>query len=145
MQFGPAKVLYSDGEGALNNDPAKAVLKAEGTELRIRARGQHASTIEARTGIPRHLLHAMEAELNRSDIPFVFARLLHEALFAARAITFYNEVSPYNALLGRQQAMLPDLPVLDHEQSTETSDHFREQTMRRACIEAIDHTGHGSR
>eukprot|EP00959_Pyramimonas_sp_CCMP1952_P085032 1777940-Pyramimonas_sp.AAC.1 len=24
MQFGPAKVLYSDGEGALNNDTAKA-------------------------------------------------------------------------------------------------------------------------
>eukprot|EP00959_Pyramimonas_sp_CCMP1952_P055706 1164145-Pyramimonas_sp.AAC.1 len=37
MQFGPARVLYSDGEGALNNDIAKAVLKAKGTELRIRA------------------------------------------------------------------------------------------------------------
>eukprot|EP00959_Pyramimonas_sp_CCMP1952_P300136 6277933-Pyramimonas_sp.AAC.1 len=37
MQLGPAKVLYSDGEGALNNDTAKAVLMAEGTELRIRA------------------------------------------------------------------------------------------------------------
>eukprot|EP00959_Pyramimonas_sp_CCMP1952_P102184 2137523-Pyramimonas_sp.AAC.1 len=24
VQFGPAKVLYSDGEGALNNDTAKA-------------------------------------------------------------------------------------------------------------------------
>eukprot|EP00959_Pyramimonas_sp_CCMP1952_P081108 1694798-Pyramimonas_sp.AAC.1 len=32
--------------------------------------------------------------------------------------------------------MPPDLPVLDHEQSTETSDHSREQTIRRACIEA---------
>eukprot|EP00959_Pyramimonas_sp_CCMP1952_P137472 2877240-Pyramimonas_sp.AAC.1 len=37
MQSGPAKVLYSDGEGALNNDTAKAAFKAEGTELRIRA------------------------------------------------------------------------------------------------------------
>eukprot|EP00959_Pyramimonas_sp_CCMP1952_P086797 1815504-Pyramimonas_sp.AAC.2 len=33
--------------------------------------------------------------------------------------------------------MLPDLPVLDHEQQTETSDHSREQTIRRVCIEAI--------
>eukprot|EP00959_Pyramimonas_sp_CCMP1952_P323669 6774121-Pyramimonas_sp.AAC.1 len=32
MQFGPAKVLDSDGEGALNNDTAKAVFKAKGTE-----------------------------------------------------------------------------------------------------------------
>eukprot|EP00959_Pyramimonas_sp_CCMP1952_P207116 4332593-Pyramimonas_sp.AAC.1 len=64
MQFGPAKVLYSDGEGALHNDAAKAVLKAKGAELRIRARGQRAATIEARSGILRHLLHVMEAGLN---------------------------------------------------------------------------------
>eukprot|EP00959_Pyramimonas_sp_CCMP1952_P006053 126693-Pyramimonas_sp.AAC.1 len=88
MQFGPAKVLYSDGEGALNNDTAKAVLKAKGTELWIRARGQRATTIEARNGILRHLLHAMEAELKRLDLLSVFTRLLHETLFAASAFTF---------------------------------------------------------
>eukprot|EP00959_Pyramimonas_sp_CCMP1952_P407254 8535213-Pyramimonas_sp.AAC.1 len=33
--------------------------------------------------------------------------------------------------------MLPDLPVLDHEQPKETSYHFREQTIRRVFIEAI--------
>eukprot|EP00959_Pyramimonas_sp_CCMP1952_P081396 1700694-Pyramimonas_sp.AAC.1 len=110
MQFGPAKVLYSDGEGALNNDTAKAVLKAKGTELRLRAREQHATTIESRNGILRHLPHVMEAELNRLDIPLVFIRLLHEALPAANAFTFYDEVSPCNALFGRQPAMLPDLP-----------------------------------
>eukprot|EP00959_Pyramimonas_sp_CCMP1952_P334536 7005904-Pyramimonas_sp.AAC.1 len=33
--------------------------------------------------------------------------------------------------------MLPDLPVLDHEQPTGTSDHSREQTIRRVRIEAI--------
>eukprot|EP00959_Pyramimonas_sp_CCMP1952_P145332 3042766-Pyramimonas_sp.AAC.2 len=48
MQFGPAKVFYSDGEGALNNDIAKAVFKANGAELRMRSRGQLAATIEAR-------------------------------------------------------------------------------------------------
>eukprot|EP00959_Pyramimonas_sp_CCMP1952_P000297 5928-Pyramimonas_sp.AAC.1 len=64
-QFGPAKVLYSDGEGALNNDTAKAVLEGKGTELRMRAHGQRATTIEARNGILRHLLHVMEAELTR--------------------------------------------------------------------------------
>eukprot|EP00959_Pyramimonas_sp_CCMP1952_P046412 969350-Pyramimonas_sp.AAC.1 len=56
MQFGLAKVLYF-GEGALNNDSAKAALEAKGTELRILARGQHATTIEARNGILRHLFH----------------------------------------------------------------------------------------
>eukprot|EP00959_Pyramimonas_sp_CCMP1952_P379218 7943613-Pyramimonas_sp.AAC.1 len=51
--------------GALKNDTAKAVLKAKGTELRVRARGQHATTLGARNGILRHLRHVMEAELNR--------------------------------------------------------------------------------
>eukprot|EP00959_Pyramimonas_sp_CCMP1952_P379081 7940517-Pyramimonas_sp.AAC.1 len=57
MQFGPAKVLYSDGEGAFDNDFAKAVPKAKCIKLSIRARGQHATTIQARNGILRHLLH----------------------------------------------------------------------------------------
>eukprot|EP00959_Pyramimonas_sp_CCMP1952_P350262 7338407-Pyramimonas_sp.AAC.1 len=60
MQFEPAKVLYSDGgEGALNNDTAMVVFKAKGTELRVRAHGQRATTIDARNDILRHLLHAM--------------------------------------------------------------------------------------
>eukprot|EP00959_Pyramimonas_sp_CCMP1952_P392971 8234350-Pyramimonas_sp.AAC.1 len=88
MQFGPAKVLYHDGEGTLNNDVAEAVLPAKDTELRIRARGQHAITIEAGSGILRHLLRVVEAKLNRLDMPLVFARLLHGALFASNAFTF---------------------------------------------------------
>eukprot|EP00959_Pyramimonas_sp_CCMP1952_P150166 3142340-Pyramimonas_sp.AAC.1 len=56
MQVGPAKVLYSDGEGALNNDTAKTILQAKGTEITMRARGQHAATIEVRNGLMPHLL-----------------------------------------------------------------------------------------
>eukprot|EP00959_Pyramimonas_sp_CCMP1952_P286784 5996896-Pyramimonas_sp.AAC.1 len=63
MQSGPAKALYSDGEGALNNDTAKAVLTATGIELRIRVRGQRPTTIEARSVLLRHLLHVIETEL----------------------------------------------------------------------------------
>eukprot|EP00959_Pyramimonas_sp_CCMP1952_P088038 1842018-Pyramimonas_sp.AAC.1 len=53
------------------------------------ARGQRATTIEARSGRLRHLLHVAEAELKRLEVPLVFTRLLHEALFAASAFTFY--------------------------------------------------------
>eukprot|EP00959_Pyramimonas_sp_CCMP1952_P113941 2382603-Pyramimonas_sp.AAC.1 len=53
MQFGPAKTLHSDGEGALNADTAKSILKAKVAELRMRARGQRATTIEARNGTLR--------------------------------------------------------------------------------------------
>eukprot|EP00959_Pyramimonas_sp_CCMP1952_P436575 9141978-Pyramimonas_sp.AAC.1 len=33
--------------------------------------------------------------------------------------------------------MPPDLPFLDHEQPTETSDHSREQMIRKVRIESI--------
>ena len=66
---GEAKALYCDGEGALNNNEAKAQLKALGTELRIRASGQHATTIEARNGILRGTMHIIEEDLKRHDIP----------------------------------------------------------------------------
>eukprot|EP00959_Pyramimonas_sp_CCMP1952_P189016 3953417-Pyramimonas_sp.AAC.1 len=59
MQFGlakAAKARYSDGGGAFNNDAAKAALEAEGIELRIRARGQRATSIAARNGIIRRPL-----------------------------------------------------------------------------------------
>eukprot|EP00959_Pyramimonas_sp_CCMP1952_P045594 952572-Pyramimonas_sp.AAC.1 len=79
----------------------------------------------------------MDTELKRLDIPLMFTRLLHEALFAANALISYNGVSPYIALFGRQPGMSPDLPVLDHEQPTETSDHSREQVISRVRIEAI--------
>ena len=84
-----------------------------------------------------HLLHVMEEDLKRHDIPLVFTRLLHEVMFASNAFTFYNGVSPYNALYGRQPAMLHDLPALDHEQETETSDHTREEVIRKVSLEAI--------
>eukprot|EP00959_Pyramimonas_sp_CCMP1952_P043898 917177-Pyramimonas_sp.AAC.1 len=42
---GPFKVLCSDGEGALNNDAAKAVMANKGATLRIRAPGQRATSI----------------------------------------------------------------------------------------------------
>eukprot|EP00959_Pyramimonas_sp_CCMP1952_P404734 8482156-Pyramimonas_sp.AAC.1 len=59
MRFGRAKVLYSDGGGALKKDAAEAALKAKGTELKIRARGQRATTTDARNGTLRHLLRFM--------------------------------------------------------------------------------------
>ena len=45
QRHGPFKVLYSDGEGGLNNAEAIAELKRLGTELRIKAPNQHASII----------------------------------------------------------------------------------------------------
>ena len=53
---GPAQILHADGEGAFNDDEAKAELKRIDTTLRIRAPGQRADYIESRNGILRHTM-----------------------------------------------------------------------------------------
>eukprot|EP00959_Pyramimonas_sp_CCMP1952_P374961 7852522-Pyramimonas_sp.AAC.1 len=62
----------------------------QGTTLRIRAPGQHATSIESRNGILRGTVHIIEEELNRHDIPIVFTRVLAEGIFVTNAFTFYN-------------------------------------------------------
>eukprot|EP00959_Pyramimonas_sp_CCMP1952_P061410 1283224-Pyramimonas_sp.AAC.1 len=78
MQRGPATATHSGGEGAFNHDGAKASLRAKCAELRIRARGQHAATIEARNGVPRRTTHVMEEEFKRHNTPLIPPRLLHK-------------------------------------------------------------------
>ena len=68
----PAMVMHCDGEGGLNNDDAREQLTSMGTELRVRASGQHATVIEARNGMLRGVMHVMEEDLKRHDIPIIF-------------------------------------------------------------------------
>ena len=85
---GPFKTLYSDGESALNCDAAKAELKRLGTDLKIKAPGQHAAIVERRNAVLRHVLHMIEADLKRCGIKIPFDRILGEAIFVSNAFTF---------------------------------------------------------
>ena len=134
---GPFKVLTSDGELGLNNDEAKAELKRLGTELRIRAPGQHARTIEIRNAVLRHTMHLIEEDLKRYGTTITFSRLLGEGVFVCKAFTFHNGVSPNNAYTGRQPPFLPDLQNADFNPQGEHTDGEREQRIRQAGIEAI--------
>ena len=60
QRHGPSKILYSDGETGFNNEDPIDALKRQGTELRIRAPGQHARTIDRRNGVLRHTMHLIE-------------------------------------------------------------------------------------
>eukprot|EP00959_Pyramimonas_sp_CCMP1952_P306191 6407984-Pyramimonas_sp.AAC.1 len=72
----------------------------KGTALRIRAPGQHATSIESRNGILRGVFHMIEEELSRQNIPVVFTRVLAEGIVVTNDFTFYNGVSPYQAHTG---------------------------------------------
>ena len=99
---GPFQTLYSDGESGLNCQGAINELKRLGTILKVKARGQHASIIERRNAILRHVLHMIEADLRRLGITLSFDTTLGEGIFVTNAFTFHNGVSPYNSLTGRQ-------------------------------------------
>ena len=130
------EVLYCDGEGGLNNEVAQARLAATGAELRIRAPGQRAATSEARSGRQRMTLHVNKEDMKLSNISLNFPRPSSDAMFARSAFTFYNGSSPYNALAGRQPAMMPDLETPGYD-TVQTSGGEREAQIRRASIEAI--------
>jgi len=82
-------------------------------------------------------MHLIEEDLKRYDHQITFKRLLGEAFFVCNAFTFYNGVSPYNALTGRQPACLPDLQNEDFDPNGENTDGNREQRIRQAGLEAI--------
>ena len=61
-------MLDCDGEGGLNREVAKERLAALGAELRMRAPGQHAATIEARSRILCMMLHLIEEDMKRATV-----------------------------------------------------------------------------
>ena len=136
-QHGPFTHLYSDGELGVNKTETLEAFKRLSTEVRIRAHGQHARLAEARNANLRDVMHMIEEDLKRSNVEITFTRLYAEAIFAVNAFSFYNGVSPYNALYGRQPAFLPDLENLDFPKTGENSDHLREETIRQAGISTI--------
>ena len=134
---GPFQYFYSDVELGFNNAASIAELKRLGTELLIRAPGQHAQLAESRQSLLRHVMHLIEEELKRHNHTLSFPRLYAEAIFVVNAFTFYNGVSPYNAYTGRQPAFLPDFENLDFPKGGELNTTQREQWIRQISIEAI--------
>ena len=65
QRHGPVAILFSGGESGLNNDAARAQLKRLGTDLLIKAKGQHASTVESRIAMLRHVMHLIEEDCKR--------------------------------------------------------------------------------
>eukprot|EP00973_Karenia_brevis_P061671 8576676-Karenia_brevis.AAC.1 len=93
----------------LNNQWSADQFKRLGTELTFRAPEQHARLVESRNSVLRHVMHIIEEDLRSIGQEIPFTRLHAEAFFVVNAFSFYNGVSPYNALTGRQPPFLLDL------------------------------------
>ena len=136
-RYGAFETLYSDGELGLNNSLAIDELKRLGTELKVRAPGQHARLAEVRQSMLRHVMHLKEEDLERHNHTIPFKRLYGEALFVVNAFSFYHGCSPCNVVFGRQPPWLPDLENIDFSKEVENLDGLREDRIREASLGAI--------
>eukprot|EP00973_Karenia_brevis_P091135 12406057-Karenia_brevis.AAC.1 len=83
----------------------------------------------------RHVMRIIE-DLRSIGQEIPFKRLLAEAFFVVNELSFYNGVSPYIALTGRQPPFLPDMENVSFPKKGEPTPE-REEKIRHASIEAI--------
>ena len=136
---GPPQTLVCDGEGGLWRPEIAARIRRLGTDLKLRAPEQHARYIERRGAVLRATLHVLEDQLEREELVYPFPAVLAEAVFAGNACTHVGGATPYQAVYGRQPAMLPpleapDLPNL--EESSEAGDLQRAR-VRAAALQSM--------
>lgn len=136
--FGPMQELYFDGESGLTTDYAKAHLKRLGVDLKIRAPGQHAQYAERHGALLRIVMHLTEDQCKREGIPITMKMLVTQSLFVLNAMTTVGDSSPYNAVLGRQPAILP--PLADSttaDGAGDSADGRREARIREIAINSM--------
>ena len=94
--------------------------------LRPRAPGQHARMIERRGAILRHAMHCTEEQLIREGVTVTFPQLLAQALYCGNALVSHGGATPYQARLGTQPRVLPDITM-----PSEETDSGPGRSMRR--------------
>ena len=70
--------------------------------------------IERRGAILRHTMHCVEEQASREGLLIANVMLLSSSVFAGNAFISVGGSTPYQALYGRQPAMLPPLPDSDN-------------------------------
>ena len=131
---GPMENFVIDGESALNTDAAKARFKADGINLKTRAPGQHARFAERHGAFLRAVLHIMTEQMKREGIELSPRVMVMSAFFALNALTTVGTKTPYQALYGRQPAMLPPI---EGESIHDGADGRNEQRIRHIAINSM--------
>eukprot|EP00971_Amphidinium_carterae_P020694 407984-Amphidinium_carterae.1 len=132
------KTLYFDGETALDNEAAERYFQLRSIAKRTLAPQQHARVADRRAALLRDAIHRVDTAMRDDGVQMSFKRLLGECVFCTNTIWSYGGASPYNALFGRQPAMLPDLHTLPDDAATDAPEQIRHcHRLRERAIQAI--------
>ena len=133
---GAPEFLYVDGESGLNTDRAKAIMARDGIILKTRAPGQHARHIERAGAYLRVALHTAHSQCDREGVRTTFDVFLSMIVFAKNALVTVGGHTPYQAVFGRQPAMLPPIESPGMPDG-ETEDGRKEARIREIALEAM--------
>ena len=85
----------------------------------------------------RVCMHIMEEQCKREGITITINMLNAMSIFAGNCLTTVGQGTPYQAVYGRQPAMLPELQTPDHPQAGDSADGRREARIREIAISSM--------
>ena len=107
----------------------------------IRAPEQHARYVERHGALLRRAMHLTQAQCEREGVAITIKTLLAQCIFVCNALTSVGGVTPYQAVLGRQPAILPPLADTDApETAGDSLDGRREARIREIAVQTITNT-----
>lgn len=110
--FGAPNLIVADGEKGLDSEEAKQWLDRFHSEIKPKARGQHAQTVERHHELLRQTLHRVEDQLKEESIHLPFDVVLAECMFVNNAMLTVGDATPYQAVFGRTPVMLPGFELV---------------------------------
>ena len=138
--LGAPEYFYVDGESGLNTQSAKTWIENQGSKFKCRAPEQHARFIERRGASLRACMHISEQQCIKEGIAITIHILLAICTFAGNALTNIGAGTPYNAVLGRQPAMLPPLDNTEVQAAGDSEDGRVEARVRETVITSMVQT-----
>ena len=92
-----------------------------GTQLKLKAPGEHAQMVERHHELLRQTLHKLEEQLKEEGIAVPFSVVVNEAILAKNAFTTVGGHTPYRALYGRDPQLTAEFESTFETQLDDTS------------------------
>ena len=107
--FGSPEVIMSDKEGGIASEIGSVWAERMRTSIRLKAVGQHASTVERHNALLRDVIHKILGQLQTENLEVGIEEFVASAVVAKNSMLEYGGHAPYTAVLGRISPVLQGL------------------------------------